>query len=469
MRAAALVATFGAVLLAGLALIPYGPGMTPDSVHYLSAGENLRQGFGFATSVVPWDGPFPRPLVEWPPLFPLVLAVTTVLGGTVAGPWALNALLLAASTWQTARLSGSAPLLGVLIFLASPAVVGVHGYVWSEPLFLLLVLLSLQAQERLLAEAGPGRLASAAALTGLACLTRYLGVTLAISGALALAGRRRPLQALAFAGLSTAPLGLWLLRNRSVAGSLAGELVASGGELSDLLREAARTLGGWMVPLDASLPKYAALAALLALGAGLLRSPRREDLPWLAFLGVYLAAVIALARAVAFDPLTTRLLVPVVPPLAVLAARHFVLGRNVLAAAGAVLLLGGPALVTARDLAYAAVVTKGRGYRAAKWRETEAVRLAVRGEGPFAGDGPLYSDAADLLYLYSGRPVRYLPEASTPPEELRRAMQDRGSAIVLVRPTLPGLLGREDLLRSSLFGVDRKLGQGAVLLPSGGI
>ena len=468
MRVPALAALAGA-LLAGAALIPYGPGMTPDSVHYLSAAENLRQGMGYATAVVPWNGPWPRPLVEWPPLYPLALVAALALGGAVAGPWVLNALLLAASTWQAARLSGPAPLLGSLIFLASPAVVLVHGYVWSEPLFLLLVLLSLQAQERLLAEPGPGRLVSAAALTGLACLTRYLGATLVVSGALALAGRRRPLQALAYAALSAAPLGLWLIRNRIVAGSLTGERTASGRELPELIREAARTLGGWMVPLDGPLPRYAALAALLALGAFLLRSAAREDVPWLAFLGVYLLAVISLARIVAFDPLTTRLLVPVVPSLAVLAARRLVPGRRVLAAAGVVLLIAGPALVTARELAYAALVTKGRGYRAAKWRETEAVRLAERGQGPFAGDGTLYSDAADLLSLYSGRPVRFLPAASTPPAELRRAMADRGSAIVLVRPTLPGLLGREDLLRSPFFRLERTLGQGAVLVPAGGM
>ena len=454
------LAIAGALLLAGVALLPYGPGVTPDSVHYLSAAENLRRGIGYATSVVPWDGPFPRPLVEWPPLYPLALVGVTALGGAVAGPWALNALLLAAGTWQVARLSEPAPLLGALIFLASPAVVMVHGYAWSEPLFLLLVLLSLRAQERLLAEPGPARLASAAALTGLACLTRYLGVTLAVSGALALTGRRRPLQALAYAGLSVTPLGLWLLRNRSVAGSLAGERAASGRELPELIREAARTLGGWMVPLDSPLPKYGALAALLALSFVLFRSAGLQDVPWLAFLGVYLLALIVLARTVAFDPLTTRLLAPIVPSLAVLTARRFVPGKTVLAAAVVVLLLAGPALVTARELAYSALVTKGRGYRAAKWRETEAVRMAALGQGPFARDGIIYSDAPDVLFLYSGRPVRYLPQEGSQLANLRE-----GSIVLVgVNPTLPDLI---DPAGSPLFRVERTLGRGAVLVPAG--
>ena len=43
-----------------------------------------------------------------------MLAAATALGGAIAGPWALNALLLAASTWQVARM---APLLGVLAFV----------------------------------------------------------------------------------------------------------------------------------------------------------------------------------------------------------------------------------------------------------------------------------------------------------------------------------------------------------------
>jgi hypothetical protein len=99
----------------------------------------------------------------------------------------------------------------------------------------------------------------------------------------------------------------------------------------------------------------------------------------------------------------------------------------------ALLLVAGPALATARELVFVATVTKGRGYRAARWRETEAVRMAVLRQGPFAGDGIIYSDAPDVLSLYSGRPVRYLPEEAADLAELRE-----GSIVLVgVNPTLP--------------------------------
>lgn len=451
MRAAALSAV-GAAVLVGAAMIPHGPGMTPDSVHYLSAAENLLEGLGYATSVVPWDGPFPRPIAEWPPLYPAVLAA---LGGTAAGAWALSSLLMAASTWQVAR---AAPLVGALVFAVSPAVVSVHAYAWSEPLFLLLAILSLRSQERLLEEPGRKTLLIAAALAALACLTRYLGVALVISGALTLLAHRRRLAAFAYAALSAVPLGLWLLRNQSVAGTLAGRRSASGRGLPELLREAAETVGGWIVPVTSL--RIAALAALLALGVVLVRRSDRADRPWIAFAAVYLMLVLVLARAVAFDPLTTRLLVPLVPPVAVVAARRWNPGKPALATATALLLVAGPALVTARDLVYAARVTEGRGFRAARWRDTEAVRMAALRQGPFAEPGIIYSDAPDVLALYSGRPVRYLPET-----EADLARIEEGSIVLVGRnPTLPNLI---DPTGSPLFRVERTLGRGAVLLPAG--
>ncbi len=448
----------GAALLVGAAMVPYGPGMTPDSVHYLSAAENLRHGLGYATSVVPWNGPFPNPIAAWPPLYPAVLSVATALAGATAGPWGLNALLMGASTWQVAR---AAPLLGALAFAFAPAVVSVHAYAWSEPLFLLLAILSLRSQERLLEEPGAKTLLIASGFTALACLTRYLGVTLVISGALVLIASRRRLVGLAYAALSAVPLGLWLLRNRLVTGTLAESRTASGRGLPELIREAATTVGGWLVPLGAL--RIAALLILIAAGAILaFRADfSRSDRPYVAFGAVYLFLLIALARLVAFDPLTTRLMVPLVIPLAVLAGRLVDARGRVLVAAMALLLVAGPALVTARDLVSAATVTKGRGYRAARWRETEAVRMAALGQGPFASDGILYSDAPDVLFLYSGRPVRYLPEEGGDLAALR------GGAIVLVglNQTLPD---RIDPTGSPLFHVERTLGRGAVLLPVGG-
>ncbi len=431
------LAATGAALLIGASMIPHGPGMTPDSVHYLSAAENLRKGLGYATSVVPWNGPFPRPVTAWPPLYPAVLAVVTALAGVTAGPWALNMLLLAASTWQVAR---AAPLLGVIAFMVSPAVVSVHSYAWSEPLFLLLAVLSLRSQERLLEKPGSKPLLTAviaAVVTALACLTRYLGVALAVSGALVLIASRRRLLGLAYGALSVTPLGLWLCRNYSLTGTLTGNRSASGRELPELIREAAMTLGGWIVPVSSL--RIVALLTLLAAGVILaLRSNfDRSDSPYIAFGAVYLFMLIAFAWTVAFDPLTTRLMVPLVLPMVILAARRLDLRKRGLAGAMALLLVAGPALVTARDLVFVATVTKGRGYRAARWRETEAVRMAVLRQGPFAGDGIIYSDAPDVLYLYSGRPVRYLPEEG--PEEAADLAELREGSIVLVgvNPALP--------------------------------
>src|SRR5262245_17419589 len=93
-----------ALCLAGICLIliataRYGVGLTPDSACYISVARNLVAGNGLIpdTSV---------PFVEWPPLFPLLLALAAWLGlDPIVAARLLNALafgliLLVSSLWM---------------------------------------------------------------------------------------------------------------------------------------------------------------------------------------------------------------------------------------------------------------------------------------------------------------------------------------------------------------------------------
>src|SRR5262245_36042527 len=76
----------GAVLILA-ATARYGAGLTPDSGCYVSVARNLAAGRG----LVPHSG---SPFVEWPPLYPLLLALPA-LGGIepIAAARVLNAVL----------------------------------------------------------------------------------------------------------------------------------------------------------------------------------------------------------------------------------------------------------------------------------------------------------------------------------------------------------------------------------------
>ena len=72
---------FGAVFFAlGLWSTNTGPALTPDSVQYLSAAQNIASGNGMATSQIPLEiTPSRVPFAAWPPLYPILLSLGVIV------------------------------------------------------------------------------------------------------------------------------------------------------------------------------------------------------------------------------------------------------------------------------------------------------------------------------------------------------------------------------------------------------
>src|SRR5262249_34656660 len=120
-------------------------------------------------------------------------------------------------------------VLGLTVVVAlAPPLLFVSRYVWSEPLFIALVVGFLAAIGRALEERSWRWLCLAAGCAALASLTRSGGVAGILPGAACvLAGRsgdrRRTVgRAAVFAIVAGLPLLLWLARNRIVTGRLTG-------------------------------------------------------------------------------------------------------------------------------------------------------------------------------------------------------------------------------------------------------
>ncbi len=225
-----LLAALG-ILGAALVLVRqvnYGVGLTPDAVNYISVARSLLDGNGF----IQFDGDIYH---KWPPLYPLLLAAAS-LGIfdplTVAGP--LNAGLFGLAVFVVGmylrtRLASRLLLLWccLAIALAWP-LLRLAYFAWSEMLFILLVMLALMQVERLLRTRDNSALIWAGAFTALACLSRYIGVTLvaavvpllALQRGVALPEKLRRI--IIYALIALAPLSLWLLRNQLLVGSPTG-------------------------------------------------------------------------------------------------------------------------------------------------------------------------------------------------------------------------------------------------------
>src|SRR4030042_1150494 len=137
------LAIFGLIALFSVlrATARYGSGISSDALHYVSTAENLAKGKGFYS----FDG---KPYTHWPPLYPSLIALLTLLG---VKPLQAAAILNAISFASVVFCSGlvfakriKSPLLiilGAASVLISPTMLWVSAFAWTEPLFALLVIL----------------------------------------------------------------------------------------------------------------------------------------------------------------------------------------------------------------------------------------------------------------------------------------------------------------------------------------
>ena len=250
------------VLGAALALameVSSGVGLGFDQVTYISVARSLLAGDGFSE----FDGDLYH---VWPPLYPLLLAVAS-LGVfdplTVAGP--LNAAIFGLTvfvvgSYLRTRLESRLLTLwgGLALALAWPLLEAATSAL-SDALFILLTTLALIQADRTLSARGAGARLSAliwvGVFTALAGLTRYLGVTLVAALVPLLALQRgvalpeKAQRIIIFTLLSLAPLGLWLLRNQLITGTLTGfrdyQIPVSA---ADLLYGRLNIIAEWLLP-----------------------------------------------------------------------------------------------------------------------------------------------------------------------------------------------------------------------------
>ena len=257
-----------------------------DSVNYISVADSLLAGEGFRQ----FNGLVYR---DWPPLYPLLLAGPGVVGiDPYQGAGWLSALAFAltiflAGQWLRRRLTSRWLLLwGCLAVALAYPLARQAAFALTETLFILFALLALLAAERFLEGERRAALLWAGLFTALACLTRYLGIALvlAIVLLLALQGgatlRRRAQHIALYALLALAPLGLWLLRNYLLLGSLTGrrsyDVVTFGESIWQTLEALAEWTGGVALaegivgPGWSSALNFLAAAALLLLAAGVI-------------------------------------------------------------------------------------------------------------------------------------------------------------------------------------------------------
>ncbi len=208
-----------------LGLLLYDPTLFPggDNAGYMILGDALVSGEGYRDLYLP-DQPLHT---KYPPLYPILLALLTPLGGVQLFKFASLGLTTLA-VWLTYRLAverigRGAALVAAGMFAVSPVLLDYSHYVLSEALFVALVLAALLWSQRDASapsvEQAPGAWFSWSLLLGLAAaggafLTRTAGLPLLAALVLFYLLERRSPAATAAGLLSVATAGGWWLYQR---------------------------------------------------------------------------------------------------------------------------------------------------------------------------------------------------------------------------------------------------------------
>lgn len=230
-----------------------------DSVSYVAAMRSLQTG----TDMVRHDG---SPYVLWPPLYPIIMLVSTQIGTLVGldlfgSLQYLNHLTAAGSIIMLgllARRSFSSPILAVCFVLAvvfSWPFFVMHIHSWSEPVYILLILIFLYVFADFFRIGGWWRFALCILLAALLNIQRYASMMLTVTAGLTLLLFLRRVRffsriglALTFGVLAMVPLGLWYWRNYQISGGIAGIRRSPGIPLTRIVEDLLSVIGAWFVP-----------------------------------------------------------------------------------------------------------------------------------------------------------------------------------------------------------------------------
>lgn len=312
----------------------YGAGMSSDSVKYIGIARNIISGNGYFN----YDGDL---VPSFPPLFPLVLAFFGMFG---VDPFHLvlffNAFAFGLIIFFSNRLffdhlkSKLLAMIGSLAILLSIPLLFVSKMAWSEPLFILLITLFIAYFLKFLQEDNNNRikfLIIVSVISSLACIQRYIGITLIITSCILLlifTPNSHLLQKIKhiilFSIISAAPLIVWMIRNYIYTSTLAGSRHSSPYTLIDNIINVIDVLSGWFIPSSLIPLFYRALiicslmiilfSAILFVHIKIERLEKRDlSLIWinLYFVLIYSSALIISSTIIEYDGINNRILSPI--------------------------------------------------------------------------------------------------------------------------------------------------------------
>jgi hypothetical protein len=430
-----------------------GIGISPDSVGYSVAAINLKE----KAALIDFNG---LALVDFPAGYPLFLSLQYFLTGVspiLLAPCInsflyVGVILMSSCIMQSFQGVSRGFRISILILLcSSPCLWEVYGMIWSETLFLFLVLLFMLAWKNYVVQKTIFSLMLFAFVAAYAFVTRFAGITLiatglaliVFDGSILLIKKIKHLVVFFLTGISLVLINL--IRNHYASGTLSGVREKALRTLGDNLLDIGSVLGGWFPFIGQHALAGAIIFCFLVVFAAVQIIYRiiqqqfyaKNETVVYSFFLVYSVFIVAISSISRFEELSSRLLSPMYIPMIWVATSwlpNYIQKRN--RTLRLVLLFGAVVLFIAffrnqykqnadnwEGIAYAGIP----GYSEKQWKESPTIKYINANKDTI--HGAIYSDAFDGLYYLTG--VRSFPLPHKELEVEKKKFLDHTSLIVV--------------------------------------
>ncbi|MFH0966649.1 MAG: glycosyltransferase family 39 protein, partial [Methanobacteriota archaeon] len=250
-----------ALFIVGTGLTFQAPWVDWDASDYINVAENIFDGRGIVSG---WESDNIQaywPLTVWPPFYPILIATFMVLGSSSvnAAMWIpiLSFAGMVVLSFFIGRDLGS-PIIGYLAALSCLFMSSfweMARWAMTEMPYMFFSLLGLYLVMRYCEDKKPSILLLSAIFCGFGAITRYMGISLIITGILIIffvSGKKNfshLKNAFIFGFISFLPVGLVFLRNIYYKGHFSGaDRGAGSGDIFGVLRDVVNVLGSDLNP-----------------------------------------------------------------------------------------------------------------------------------------------------------------------------------------------------------------------------
>jgi hypothetical protein len=411
-----------------------GIGISPDSVTYLSASRHLLTGGGFRS----FDN---LPTVDFPFFYPFFLTFISFFTGLDPmqfGP-VLNGILFSLLIYTAGSImngfhqtTGWYKRILLTCVLLSPALQEVYSLLWSETVFLILILIFIIFISTYLRYPNRKWLILSAGICALSCITRYASVFLILTGLILIIAnsneswRKRWQHSLIFGIISGSLLSVNIIRNLWLTGLATGPRPGNHAGISSIAENFGGVLCDWLL-----LPRNSAIAVVLTVIVILVfafswinRFKNRKSGPGFEYViavtgFVYCLFMIFTSALTRYEQFTNRLLSPMLIPLlwsiscwipGFVAERT---GRMKGVIVFLALLLSAWFLdiqLKADYEYYDGVKDAGiPGYQEDEVTKSDIVQWLQKNKSILDKNAAVFSNAGDAYYFFTGQPAKQLP------------------------------------------------------------